>query len=193
MGTTLYIGLNPVLEDNNTTYKMCIRKDSPPFGILESKLPSQRYCRSRNDSDIAVKVLFPQAGKWYIGVSIQSTNMNYIPELKVFAKTEACLDPNCGGHGSCVKTSDVGISYGVCVCDYGYTGWTCTHYTGVDILAICLLTISNIAFLPGIIVACKRKFYPEAIVYLFNMYCSTVCFFTFIGLCNLAIVKPPAL
>ena len=70
--------------------------------------------------------------------------------------------------------NDVSISYGVCKCDYGYSGWTCAEYHGLDVLAICLLTISNIAFLPGIFLGWKRKFYPESIVYLFNMYSSTV-------------------
>ena len=178
VGTTLIFAAMAANSTHvNATYKMCIRKDYSPFDLLQST--SQLYCSSKNINDIIImRIIFPQPGKWYIGIAIQSATHN--PEFAIIrftAETNACLDTYCSGHGSCVVTNDIGISYGVCICDHGYSGWTCADYHGIDILAICLLTISNIAFLAGIIVAWKRKFYPEAVVYLFNMYCSTVGFF----------------
>ena len=181
VGTTLIFGAMANSSHVNATYKMCIRKDHPPFDLLQSTSTSQLYCSSKNINDIIImRIIFPQPGNWYIGIAVQSATHN--PEfaiIRFIAETNACLDTYCSGHGSCVVTNNIGISYGVCICDYGYSGWTCADYHGIDILAICLLTISNIAFLAGIFVAWKRKFYPEAVVYLFNMYCSTVgSFFT---------------
>lgn len=119
-----------------------------------------------------MQVVFPQSGTWYITVTIKSHDPFTSPFF-FHAKTQPCLN-ECEKHGSCVINSDIGISYGSCVCDYGYSGFLCSEYHSLDVLAVCLLTISNIAFVPGIVVACSRKFFPEAIVYLFNMYCSTV-------------------
>lgn len=172
VGTTLTLSLRPYWHTTRATSKMCIVKDILPKQFdVEFHNFSKKHCSEASGNDIlSMEVVYPQAGTWYIVAMIQS------PDIFVInAKAHTCPS-GCHKHGSCIVKSDIGVSYGVCKCDYGYTGFLCSDYHSLDVLAVCLLTISNIAFIPGIIVACFRKFYPEAVVYLFNMFCSTVCF-----------------
>ncbi len=169
VGTTLTFLLWPFSPATIATYKMCITKDLLPFGEF-----SKKYCSEKSDGVLRMEVVYPQSGTWYITVIIQPHHPFSRTTFVLRAKTQTCLVNNCNKHGSCVIKSDIGVSYGLCDCHDGYTGFTCSGHHSLDLLAVYLLTISNIAFIPGIIVACSRKFYPEAIVYLFNMYCSTV-------------------
>lgn len=73
-----------------------------------------------------------------------------------------------------------------CVCVYvlhcalaGWSGWGCTDDSsalsyGRQVLATLLLTLSNLAFLPAIVVAASRCYITEASVYTFTMFFSTV-------------------
>jgi len=62
----------------------------------------------------------------------------------------------------------------------GYRGYGCTDdtyaYTSKNISSVLFLTLSNLMFVPAIILAIYRNLYIEALVYFFNMFFSTVCF-----------------
>ena len=67
----------------------------------------------------------------------------------------------------------------------GYRGWGCTDsYEAVPnwelLLATLLLTLSNLFFFPAVILAIKRRFFAEALIYTFTMFFSTVSFFLFL-------------
>ncbi|XP_028404418.1 post-GPI attachment to proteins factor 6-like [Dendronephthya gigantea] len=174
VGSILTFVLWPLFQERQrTTRRVCISRDVLPFGVSKSREFFKKHCNETSDGVLRVNIVYPQSGTWYINVIIISHDLSPKPFFGFDVKTETCLS-KCNNHGSCVVDSDIGVSYGVCVCDYGYSGFACSDYHGLDLLAVYLLTISNIAFIPGIVVACFRKFYPEAIVYLFNMYASTV-------------------
>lgn len=61
----------------------------------------------------------------------------------------------------------------------GYAGWGCTDASHATsdfqlLLGTLLLTISNVLFAPAVVLALRRRFYTEALVYAFTMFFSTV-------------------
>lgn len=61
----------------------------------------------------------------------------------------------------------------------GWSGWGCTDDTTAlsfsrQLAAALLLTLSNLSFLPAIVVAIIRCYFTEASVYIFTMFFSTV-------------------
>nr|CAD7414452.1 unnamed protein product [Timema poppensis] len=89
-----------------------------------------------------------------------------------------CGENNCGQFGHCFNYNSGGLIYSSCVCLHGYTGWGCTDDSKVSslgdlLVAALLLTLSNLLFIPAIIIAIRRKFFTEAFVYLCIMFFST--------------------
>lgn len=61
----------------------------------------------------------------------------------------------------------------------GWSGWGCTDDSTAlsfsrQLAAALLLTLSNLSFLPAIVVAIIRCYFTEASVYIFTMFFSTV-------------------
>jgi len=64
----------------------------------------------------------------------------------------------------------------------GYRGYGCTddryNYVWKYLPSVLFLTLSNLMFIPAIILAIYYRLYIEALVYFFNMFISTVRFFS---------------
>ena len=63
----------------------------------------------------------------------------------------------------------------------GYRGYGCTDdshaYTTKNLSSVLFLTLSNLMFVPAIVLAIYRRLYIEGLIYFFNMFFSTVDFF----------------
>ncbi|BFY99813.1 hypothetical protein BsWGS_02853 [Bradybaena similaris] len=130
---------------------------------------------------------YPKVGVWH--VVLQSTCFNGssyevpCPEstfLTMLLNIQPCWNGGCTDKGSCTSrfsSSDL-IFYAACQCDANYQGYACTDDTNAEsvslqLAAAYLLTMSNLFFVPAIIIANKRRYFVEAFVYSFNMFFST--------------------
>lgn len=128
-----------------------------------------------------------------------ASSVSVVPEVFV----SACVE-DCGTYGECRLLRSYSYLYAACVCKAGtahsgyplcarvssflhimgclpagWSGWGCTDDTtaqsfGRQLAAVLLLTLSNLSFLPAIVVAGARRYITEASVYVFTMFFSTV-------------------
>lgn len=88
-----------------------------------------------------------------------------------------CVAGRCGRYGRCYHYMSGGFVFSTCLCIKGYRGWDCTEDSQVPssfsiLLALLLLTLSNLLFIPSIYVAMRRKYYTEGVIYFFAMFFS---------------------
>ncbi|XP_052367299.1 transmembrane protein 8B-like, partial [Oncorhynchus keta] len=100
-------------------------------------------------------------------------NVTVTPQLHV----SACIE-DCGTYGECRLLRSFSYLYAACVCKAGWSGWGCTdditaQSYGRQLTAVLLLTLSNLLFIPPIVIAVRRCYITEASVYLFTMFFST--------------------
>ncbi|XP_071347902.1 post-GPI attachment to proteins factor 6 [Trachinotus anak] len=128
-----------------------------------------------------VRLPFPQSTTWYLTLQLTCNSsdcgntsvVSVVPEVFV----SACVE-DCGTYGECRLLRSYSYLYSACVCKAGWNGWGCTDDSTAQsyrhqLTATLLLTISNLFFLPAIVVAIKRCYITEASVYLFTMFFST--------------------
>ena len=87
-------------------------------------------------------------------------------------------DKICGDFGVCVRSRKGNFLYTSCRCASGYTGWTCDHTekdnpSRTHTSNTLLLTLSNLAFLPAILLALYYRLYTESLLYFSTMFFST--------------------
>lgn len=132
-------------------------------------------------SKAVVRLPFPQSATWYLTLQLtcDSTDcgnasvVSVIPEVFI----SACVE-ECGTYGECRLLRSFTYLYAACSCKAGWGGWGCTDDSKAlsysrQVIAALMLTISNLFFLPAIVVAVRRYYITEAAVYLFTMFFST--------------------
>ncbi|XP_033116292.1 post-GPI attachment to proteins factor 6-like isoform X2 [Anneissia japonica] len=190
IGGTLKIFAS-VFEVNDTesvSIILCVQRDRIPSmtsdGRMECLIENELQL---NDTDVGGKewfIPFPEAGSWYIAASAQCSKDNVVYEdcgTDILMEMKVHLTPcikGCGKYGNCYVSYDAGLSYAYCACKYGYRGWGCTDDSEAwsrtyFLVQVLLLTLSNLFFIPSIILAVYRRFFPEAIVYFCTMFFST--------------------
>ncbi|RUS86949.1 hypothetical protein EGW08_005274, partial [Elysia chlorotica] len=133
-------------------------------------------------------VPYPQTGQWFIVLQTHCFADDSLTEIdcgdrvlvEMLLEIQRCVDTECSGNGRCDLTtrgSDF-VTYSACVCDAEYRGYGCTdgryaQSTTVQLAGAYLLTLSNLAFVPAIILSIRRGFFVEAFVYFYNMFFST--------------------
>ncbi|XP_013869280.1 post-GPI attachment to proteins factor 6 isoform X1 [Austrofundulus limnaeus] len=128
-----------------------------------------------------IRLPFPQSTTWYLTLQLTCNSSNcgntsvvsVVPEVFI----SACVE-DCGPYGECRLLRSYSYLYAACVCSAGWKGWGCTDGSTAQSLlrqvgATLLLTLSNLSFLPAIVVAMKRGYVTEASVYAFTMFFST--------------------
>ncbi|XP_013869281.1 post-GPI attachment to proteins factor 6 isoform X2 [Austrofundulus limnaeus] len=127
-----------------------------------------------------IRLPFPQSTTWYLTLQLTCNSncgntsvVSVVPEVFI----SACVE-DCGPYGECRLLRSYSYLYAACVCSAGWKGWGCTDGSTAQSLlrqvgATLLLTLSNLSFLPAIVVAMKRGYVTEASVYAFTMFFST--------------------
>uniref|UniRef100_A0A3Q1FSZ8 Post-glycosylphosphatidylinositol attachment to proteins 6 n=1 Tax=Acanthochromis polyacanthus TaxID=80966 RepID=A0A3Q1FSZ8_9TELE len=128
-----------------------------------------------------LRLPFPQSTTWYLTLQLVCNSSNcgntsvvsVVPEVFI----SACVE-DCGTYGECRLLRSYSYLYAACVCKAGWSGWGCTDDStaqsyGHQLTSTLLLTLSNLFFLPAIVVAVKRCYITEASIYLFTMFFST--------------------
>lgn len=172
---------------NSSSVVACLSPWAPVLNLNHS-LP----CRTALFSGYAIHVNssapkavmrlpFPQSATWYLTLqlSCNGTDCGNVSVVSVVTEVSisACVE-DCGTYGECRLLRSYSYLYAACVCKAGWSGWGCTDSSsaqsyGRQVTAALLLTLSNLLFLPPIVVAVRRGYITEASVYLFTMFFST--------------------
>ncbi|OQV23227.1 Transmembrane protein 8B [Hypsibius exemplaris] len=190
-GGTLSVSLNltgSALPDlRNFTVVACLNTgQGSRFNILST-------CRGPllvvNDTHLYEEVVlpYPEVGTYYFnlqgiplvggGTPTSDFPLIYVP-VHVAVRLDQCMKGTCGPYGTCKVFLNSGVMItSACVCAAGWKGWDCQDGSEAEstvtlIMAVVFLTLSNLIFLPAAVVAIRREYYPEAVVYL------CTCFFS---------------
>ncbi|PIO23757.1 hypothetical protein AB205_0126610 [Aquarana catesbeiana] len=102
---------------------------------------------------------------------------NVSAELNLRTFLSPCIN-ECGTYGQCKLLRTNNYLYAACECRAGWSGWGCTDNSqaftyGFQLLSTLLLCLSNLMFLPPVLIALRGHYLLEASVYIFTMFFST--------------------
>ncbi|KAK7166659.1 hypothetical protein R3I93_006421 [Phoxinus phoxinus] len=167
--------------------KACLTPFAPVLHLNRSQTCATGFAEgyslsvSSNEPHALLRIPFPDAAVWYLSLqtvcndSVDCSNASAIVSVSV--SVSACID-DCGPYGECRLLRTNSYLYGACVCKAGWQGWGCTDGVTAQsfsrqMAAALLLTLSNLFFIPPIIVALYRGYLIEAAIYFFTMFFST--------------------
>ncbi|XP_045418790.1 transmembrane protein 8B isoform X3 [Lemur catta] len=145
-------------------------------GFLLSVSATSRVARLR--------IPFPQTGTWFLALrSLCGTGSRFVrcrnatAEVRLRTFLSPCVD-DCGPYGQCKLLRTHNYLYAACECKAGWRGWGCTDSAdalsyGFQLLSTLLLCLSNLMFLPPVVLAIRSRYVLEAAVYTFTMFFST--------------------
>ncbi|GFO03143.1 transmembrane protein 8a [Plakobranchus ocellatus] len=166
----------------------------PQFNLCNADIPNAINVRDASklskteNMELKRYVPYPQAGQWHIVLQAHcfsedgKTKKECVHGILVEMQLEiqACIDGECSGHGKCSfknKGANL-VAYSACQCYADFKGYACTDNSKaqsrtIQLAAAYLLTLSNLFFVPAIIIGLHRGFMLEAFVYGFTMFFST--------------------
>ena len=120
---------------------------------------------------------YPEGGTYHILLKNQNPLKHNTFIVSLTDRLNYNCDPECSGRGSCfTDIANGGLSTALCACNRPYDGWNCRDYLhGSEFpLRFWALTLSNLAFIPVIIISFKLGRLTECSVYLGNMVASAL-------------------
>ncbi|XP_048255948.1 post-GPI attachment to proteins factor 6-like [Haliotis rufescens] len=195
-GGTLKISL-AVLEDRAHLIEgyriwLCLMKGRVPYketllGCPDGALMTVNTTSEENSSAM-LYIPYPEAGQWYLSLQTACYNLSHphkpqggcysAPLVEFMVSLSPCIEERCGRYGKCKEYISGVHIFSSCECYAGWRGYGCTdgshaNSDTTELAMTLLLSLSNLFFIPGIIVALHRRYFVEALVYLFNMFFST--------------------
>ncbi|XP_059488547.1 transmembrane protein 8B [Neocloeon triangulifer] len=189
--TWLDVGMDPLMNTSeyNVTIVVCfshLERYEPKFTSPKCD-PDNFYLVEVNQTKKFARVVipYPEPGTWNVAIM----PFCHINETKIPCPNEtlpmffgiissSCVYGSCGPLGRCNYVISGGLLFSTCVCSAGYKGWGCTDASEAVpydelLLSTLLLTLSNLLFIPSIVLAIYRRFYTEALVYVCTMFFSS--------------------
>lgn len=186
----------------NVSVLACIEKNkrSLIYGMNNCSSPLSLTVNTSSVSSMSqyVMIPFPEPGNWYVTMAaycyVENSSASLYPEwprsvetvscstnttsVILNAVSASCVFGGCGSYGQCYQYISGGLIFSTCVCTAGWRGYACNDGTYAIpnfelLLSTLLLTLSNLLFIPAIILAVYRQFYTEALVYFLTMFFST--------------------
>ena len=119
-----------------------------------------------------VLVLYPPPGTWYLSLLLSCPRpASHCSAPVLFSvHTDPCVSGVCGRYGRCQSFLSSTVLYSACSCTAGHRGLACNDPSQAMsdyqlLISSLLLTTSNLAMLPAIMLAAYRGHYTECIVF----------------------------
>uniref|UniRef100_A0A8C5LZE6 Transmembrane protein 8B n=1 Tax=Leptobrachium leishanense TaxID=445787 RepID=A0A8C5LZE6_9ANUR len=158
--------------------------DNVSVNCLTESLAGFSMSVNGTDPVSRLRIPYPQTGTWYLSLrSLCGSDhwwrpcSNVSAELNLRTYLSPCIN-ECGTYGQCKLLRTNNFLYAACECRAGWSGWGCTDNTqaftyGFQLLSTLLLCLSNLMFLPPVLIALRSHYLLEASVYIFTMFFST--------------------
>uniref|UniRef100_A0A3P8ZXH6 EGF-like domain-containing protein n=1 Tax=Esox lucius TaxID=8010 RepID=A0A3P8ZXH6_ESOLU len=187
LNTELKLNLSSVKGENVTVFG-CLNHGRP-LSLEDNssiKYSISGFLLSVNSSSNITKlrIPYPQTGTWYLSLrSLCSSGngfqlcSNVTAEVYLRSYLTPCIN-DCGTYGQCKLLRTNNYLYAACECKAGWDGWGCSdpseaYSYGFQLLTTLLLCLSNLMFLPPVVIAVRSQYLLEASVYVFTMFFST--------------------
>ncbi|XP_068218085.1 transmembrane protein 8B-like isoform X2 [Palaemon carinicauda] len=171
----------------------CMRKGRPPE-VKDEEILCEDQSLLLNITSFSSKTVedfilipFPEPDIWYLALQticfyrgVKAPCIIDQAMVSVDIRTQPCVyagEQPCGEHGLCQETHRGMFFFTSCVCKAGWEGWGCENggdakgWTMV-LTGLCLLTVSNIFFLPPAIIALRRRLFSQALLFIATMIAS---------------------
>ncbi|XP_063843787.1 uncharacterized protein LOC135090714 isoform X1 [Scylla paramamosain] len=173
----------------------CVRKGRPPelknHTLLceGDSLTLNISSASRSTIEDLILIPFPEPDIWFLALQLVCYYNGYespciIEQAMVSldVRTQPCVfagESPCGPHGLCQETHRGMFFFTSCMCTEGWQGWGCEDGDAARgwstvLTGVCLLTLSNVFFLPPTIMALRRCLYSQALLFSATMVASVV-------------------
>lgn len=182
--------LQSSLHQENVTVFACLTHEVPlslgDAAVTCSKESLAGFLLSVSATSRAarLRIPFPQTGTWFLTLrSLCGAGPRFVrcrnatAEVRLRTFLSPCVD-DCGPYGQCKLLRTHNYLYAACECKAGWRGWGCTDSAdaltyGFQLLSTLLLCLSNLMFLPPVVLAIRSRYVLEAAVYTFTMFFST--------------------
>ncbi|XP_076346292.1 post-GPI attachment to proteins factor 6-like isoform X3 [Tachypleus tridentatus] len=182
---------------NNITLAACVEYARRPRlsanGNCGSEIHNNVNTSSEDHRVLTMLIPYPEPGPWYLALTPRcyfqenDGNENEVVDVRCHSnkayitmniRSSSCIQDGCGDHGKCHRYFSGGFIFSTCVCSLGWRGWGCTDDAHAIpdfqlLLGVLLLTLSNIFFIPAIVLSVYRHYYTEALIYFVTMFFST--------------------
>ena len=163
------------LDGRVTETKICLSKS-----VENSTCGNGQYTLLNNES---FYMPYPTAGNWKLELfSIECDDTSDSNHSTLNLTLTDCVN-SCGmekKQGACVTYYTAGnFIMSSCICKAGYVGISCSNDENVmpnslQLAEVLLLTLSNLFFLPAVVLGIYRRFWQETVIYTIAMILSTI-------------------